>query len=548
VVIRDDSVEGVKTMETREYLGILKRRKWIVILTTLVTVGVIALGSAIQPPTYTAAAIVRVAQASSGSIAYADYMYADRLTNTYVQILTSRPVLEEVARRLDLAISAGALARQMKVEALPNTELLRITVEDTDPARARGVADTLAALLVEQSQSLYLGGTKSAREILQEQLGVIQDNLEQDRGALETLLNNPGGDQKEIDALQTRIPLEEEVYANLLQQYEEARIAEASRANSVTIVEPAVQPTTPSKPRMTLNIALGTLVGLVGGIGLAFLFENLDATLHSTDDLDKVTRVPILGSIPRFRVPRGTPAGITLFGYDGRSPAAEAYRVLRSNLLSIGLGTSQKTLLITSAEPGAGKSMVLVSLAAALAQAGRKVIVVDGDFRHSSLHQVFGLPNELGLSDVLLDLSRIDAALQETKIQGVRALTSGPLPPDPAELLGLSKMQELIKEVAKEADVVLLDAPPILAVADAVVLAPIVDGVLLVAAQDQATGRGVQRALQQLDTVGAKALGVVFDKTDAADGDHYDSSHVNITEKAASLIHSLRGQHSGRSE
>lgn len=506
-------------MEIREYLGVLKRRQRIVILTTLVAIVVAALGSAIMPPTYTAAAVVRVAQASSGSIAYSDYMYAERLLNTYIQILTSQPVLEEVARRLDLAVSPEVLARQVVVEALPNTELLRINVNDRDPARAPSIANTLAALLVEQSQRLYLGGAKSAREILQEQLGVVEGNLEQDRAALEALLTNPEADQTGVDALQSKIRLQEEVYARLLMQYEEARIAEASRASSVTIVEPAVQPKAPSRPRPKLNIALGALVGLVGGISLALLFENLDATLHSTKDLETVTTVPILGAIPKFRAQRGTPPGIVLFDSNGRSPAAEAYRVLRSNLLSIRLGKFPKTILVTSAEPEAGKSAVLANLAAAMAQAGRKVIVVDGDFRHSSLHQVFELPNELGLSNVLLGQSGIDEALQETKIEGVRVLTSGPVPPDPAELLGLSKTQKLINELAKEADVVLLDAPPLLAIADAAVLAPLVDGVLLVTAQDQTSRTSVQRALQHLGRIRAETLGVVFNKATNLNGD-----------------------------
>lgn len=164
---------------------------------------------------------------------------------------------------------------------------------------------------------------------------------------------------------------------------------------------------------------------------------------------------------------------------------------------------------------------MLANLAVVMAQAGRKVVVVDSDFRHPCLHQVFDLPNRVGLSNVISDLSRADAALRDTRIQGVRALPSGPLPPYPAELLGLSKMQEVIEELAKEADMVLLDSPPILAVADAAILAPMVDGVLLVAARGQVTEKRVQRTLQQLHRLGARTLGIVFNKGKADDRDYY---------------------------
>jgi len=521
VAIKGENIEGQNSMEIKEYLKILKRRKWVAILTTLVTVAVVGLGSYLQPPTYVAVATVRIAQASSGSIEYVDYMYAERLINTYIQILKSRPVLEEIIKRLDLPILPSDLAKQIKVEALSNTELLRITVADRNPARAKDIANALAALLVEQSQSLYSGGAKSARELLQEQLGVVEDSLEQDRTALQVLLDSPASDPAGIDALNTKIRLEEEIYASLLRQYEAARVAEASRANSVTIIEPAAQPDAPSGPRKRVNIALGTLVGLVGGIGLAFVFENLDPTLHSTDDLEAVARVPVLGQIPSFANPKGSRRQIIPLNGDGRSPAGEAFRILRTSILSINPSAPPQTLLITSAELGAGKTTVAANLAAAMAQAGRKVIVVDSDLRHPCLHQVFDLPNDVGLSSIIHNSSGVDTALQATKIQGVSVLNSGPLVPNPAELLDLAKMKALIQELAQKADIVLFDAPPILAVADTAVLAPLVDGVLLIAARDRATRTSVQRALQQLDKAGASVLGMVFNKAELGDEDYY---------------------------
>jgi capsular polysaccharide biosynthesis protein len=261
----------------RTYLHIVVRQRWVIIGATVVTWAVVTIGTFMIPATYSASATLRVAQAHSGSIEYVDYMYAERLMNTYVEILRSRPVLEETIQRLDLGVEPKVLVTQIKAEALPETELIRITVEDSNPWRARDIANTLGALLVEQSQILYAGGSKSAREILEEQLEVIQSNLEQDRASLETLMNRGGGTEPLVDTLSNKIALQEETYAMMLRQYEQARVDEAMRANSISVVEAAVEPEAPSSPNKGLNTMLGALVGLAGGTGLAFLLENVDA-------------------------------------------------------------------------------------------------------------------------------------------------------------------------------------------------------------------------------------------------------------------------------
>lgn len=510
-------------MEMRWYVEILQRRKWVIVLTTVMTTAVVGLGSYLMTPVYSASTMVRIAQMQDNSIYYDDLDYSVRLMNTYARLLRSGPFLEEVIQRLDLSVLPEDLAKRIKVEALDETELLRITAESPDPRQAMEIANMLGTLLIEQGQKLYSGQGKTAREMLQEQLTIAEENLREDRALLQSLLNGSTGEDQDmtIQDLNTRIQSQEETYAMLVHEYNKAQVGEEMRANSISVAEPATTPKGPSKPRMKLNVTLGALVGLVGGIGLALLCENLDSTLHSTGEVEAATRWPVLGSIPKFRTPKRNRRGIIVLELDGPSSAGEAYRILRTTVLSVASRTAKKVLLITSVEPAGVKSRVLASLAAAMAQAGQKVVVVDSDFRHPSLHQVFDLGNELGLSNVILDLSRVYTALQETKIPGLRVLTSGPLPPNPAELLSSPKMQELVWELAIVADMVLLDTPPILDGADAAALAPIVDGVLLVAARDQATGTHIQRALQEMDKVGAKVLGLVFDKAKTRDGEYY---------------------------
>jgi capsular polysaccharide biosynthesis protein len=273
------------------YLEILLRYKWFIVVTTLVTCAVVTALTLVMPSTYTARVTLRVvASAQGGSTESVDYRYAERLMNTYVEILKSRPLLEEAARRVGFNSTAGQVAGQITVEAVPDTELMRISVEDGSPTLATDMANALAGLIIEQSDELYSGGGKSAREILEEQLKIIEDGLAEDRANLYSLLDSSSSDPGEIDALNSRIMLEEETYAMLLLQYEQARVAEAMRAGGITVVEPAVRPEKPTRPNKKLNIALGALVGLGAGAGLAFLFENLRTTTPAMQRLLSISR------------------------------------------------------------------------------------------------------------------------------------------------------------------------------------------------------------------------------------------------------------------
>jgi len=548
-------------MPIREYAGVLARRKWTIALVLIGTLTVVAVGSYAMTPVYSSSTIVRIAPAqSSASGYYMDYYwvakYADRLMNTYVHLLRSRPFLKEAIRRLDLDVTCEDLANALKVETTANSELLTITAKDPDPWLSAAIANTLGLLLVEEGQKVYLGPGKSTQEILQEQLARVETDLRQQRAHLQTLLDSKEGpsDFGGIEDLSRKIEVQEKTYAMLLDEYDSARLRDAMLASSITVVEWALPPDQPSEPRTTLNLAVGALAGLIGGTGLAFLFEHLDRRVYSTDNLEAATSVPVLGSVPLFEVPRRSRGDIALLAGDVQSPAGEAFRVLRSIVLSGAEGSCPRTLLISSAEPGAGKSTVLVNLATVMAQAGRRVIVVDSDLRRPCLHRAFGLPNNVGLSTVLVNLATVMAqtgrklivargdsnhpslprvsqlrntvglsnvlleggsistALRDTKVPGVRVLTSGPLPHYPAELLGSVGMQQVVRALSNSADVVLFDSPPMLAVADAVSFAPWVEAVLLVAARGEATDEQLQGVLQQLDRVGARVLGIILNK------------------------------------
>lgn len=503
-------------MEVQIYSDILRRHKWVILLSTLVALGVVALGTLLQRPIYSATATVRVAQATSGTVEYADFVYSDRLMNTYAQILTSRPLLLELAKRLNLDATPEALealANRIEAKVLLNTELLQIAAEDESPARAKDMANVLASLLVEQSQDLYFGTQRSIRDVLQDQIASVEQTLAQQRADLSDALNKGVLRAQELDELDRRIRHTEELYASLQRQYEEAGVIEAVRANSVSIVEPARLPASPSQPRVPLNLALGLLLGMLTGIGLAFLLEALNPVVHSSRALEKITPLPLLGSIP-LRPPGRGPAPV--------QPApGEEYRILWANLLSAQSRMPLHTLLVTSADPQAGKSTIVANLAVVLAQAQQRVVAVDGDLRNPTLHKHFGLTNRIGLRQVLEGKLSADQVLMPTRVPGLQVMTSGSLPKDPALAPGMEGMPAIIEDLCKAADFVLLDSPPILAVSDASFLVPLADATLLVAAKDEATERRVLKALEQVERMEGRPLGLVFNKVDARHSDYY---------------------------
>ncbi len=280
-------------MDLKSYLAILRGNRWVIIITTAVTLAVVIFITFTMTPTYISTTTLRIATSSSGVVGYSDYMYADRLMNTYTKLATSRPVLGELSSELNLETLP-----KIKVETIPNTELIKITVETSDPKVAKQSANTLANILIIQGQQLYSGGGKSVQDILSEQLVQAEKELTDARHEYDTfVLENPK-ETTQIELLNEKIKLKESTYTSLLDQYDEARLKERIRENIITVVEPANEPESPAKPNKLMNIALGLIAGLVGGVGLAFLFENLGTRLYTSKQIEAVAELNTIGKIP----------------------------------------------------------------------------------------------------------------------------------------------------------------------------------------------------------------------------------------------------------
>jgi capsular exopolysaccharide synthesis family protein len=492
-------------MAIREYTEILWRRKWIIIVTFVVVMTATILITLLTEPMYRSSAMMRVLSVSGSSsdwIAY-DTRQVERLMNTYAEFATSRPVLQELSQRLELQDWP-----QITVEILTNTELMIITAEARDPVVAMDTANALTEVMIAQSRELYTGGGKTAQEILGEQLAQVKGELDEAWIVYENLIAESPESADQIAAASRAIELKEETYATLLDQYERNRVREAVLANTLSVIEPAAASRNPAKPRKELNLALGFVLGLGGGVALAFLVESLDTTLYSVDQIKRSASLPVLGKVPAA----GRQVQDPLF--NGSSPQGEAFRRLRTNLFTLDHEEPLRTLLITSAEPREGKSTTVANLAFAVAQSGRQVVAVDAHLRLPTLHKVFGLSNRIGLSSILEEKTAPSESIQRSKIPGVDVITSGPLPANPAELLSSPQMANLIEQLVRHYDMILLDTPSVLAVTDAAALSRSADGVILIVERAQARQESVRAAAQQLSDVKANPIGVVVNRSE----------------------------------
>ncbi|HET9983735.1 MAG TPA: polysaccharide biosynthesis tyrosine autokinase [Longimicrobiales bacterium] len=389
---------------------------------------------------------------------------------------------------------------------------------------------------------------------LEQQLGSIAstylEGLTAQVASLNVVLGRFGGELDRIPAtevayarLERQAKVLEDIYTMLQTRLKEAQIAAAVEDPSVRVVDPAIAPLKPIRPNVPLSLGLALVVGLVLGAGAAVAREHMDTRVRSREDLQLATSgIPVLGMIPRIaeaRVLDGSrwrrrapalPAATDGFHArlvairDPRSPISEAYRSLRTNITFARPERAPKTLVFTSPTPGDGKSTSTSNLAATLAQQGLRCIVLDADLRRGVLHEVLNAPREPGLSNVLVGACRVEDARSTVAVDGIGRfdfLSSGTLPPNPAELLGSPRMRALLDRLEEEYDAVLLDAPPLNLVTDAAVLGTNVDGVVVVARAGVTERGALHYALEQLTAVRAPVLGTVLNDIDARSGRYY---------------------------
>lgn len=316
----------------------------------------------------------------------------------------------------------------------------------------------------------------------------------------------------DYQTLKRDVETNRELYDGLLQRIKEVGVAAGVGTNNISIIDAGEVPLSPYKPNMMRNLQIALIIGLLGGIGLAFLFEHLDDTIKSTEDLEKLTGLAVLGVVPEFAeedAEKGTPIAL-ITQYAPRSPMAEAYRSCRTALAFSSETGVPKIIHLTSAIAGEGKTTSSINLALAFAHTGSKVLLIDADLRNPSIHKEFVLDNEIGLTNVLTGSARPGEVTRKSDVSNLYLITTGPLPPNPAELLHSSRMEQVLHGAAERFDMIIIDGPPVLGLADALILSDLASVSILVV-DAGATRRGaLTGALARLRQAKASLVGAIL--------------------------------------
>ena len=350
----------------------------------------------------------------------------------------------------------------------------------------------------------------SQEQSLRQALGISQnETISRDKIAIQ------------YQVLQQEVDSNRSLYDMLLKRMKETSISEENRSVNIHVIDRAEAPKSYYKPKLKRNVLLAAIMGLFLGIGIAFLIEYLDDTVKNPEDIERLFHLPYLGPVPHFGHSGDEPENKLIAIHDTRSSASESYRGIRTGILFSTPGKTPRTILVTSPGSGEGKTITAANIAAVMAQSGTKVLLIDADMRKPWQHRIFGKKNEKGLTNILVGEEDWKSVINNTSIQGLDYISVGPIPPNPAELVGSERMREVMETFLEQYDRVILDSPPIMAVTDPLVLSKMVDGVVLVLSAGVSTKDQVKQARQQLQSVQANILGVVLNNIDTAKDSYY---------------------------
>jgi polysaccharide biosynthesis transport protein len=502
-------------MELRQYINVLIKWWWLILASALIAGTASLLGTLATPRTYQSRTTLMVGQAlQNPNPNQSDFYTGQALAQSYADLVKREPILRAALQTLGLDWDWMALQGMVTSRVVPGTQLLEIIVLDTDPQRAKYMVDEIVRQLILQSPagSNTTGGED--RQFIQQQVDDLKANITKSQAEvrqMDDVIASASSARQIQDARSRQSALEGQIatwqatYAQLMTNLQQGT------TNFLSVVESAQVPTASVSTGLVSNVLLAAVIGLVLACSAAFVLEYLDDTIKTSADVQSYLDIALLGSVAAIDGEQPSDRLVTL--HQPRSPQAEAYRGIRTNLQYSSIDKPLQSLLITSSNPQEGKSLTSANLAIAFAQSGQRVILVDADLRRPFQHKIFSLPNKAGLTTAILDPSvPVSDVLQPVPVENLRVMTSGPLPPNPSEMVGSKRMENLIDTLRHEADIVIFDGAPVLAVTDSIVLGTRADGVLLVVESGHTRHIQAQRSKEAITKVGAPLLGVVLNR------------------------------------
>ncbi|MBI5873366.1 MAG: AAA family ATPase [Candidatus Omnitrophica bacterium] len=601
-------------LNIRDYIRIFQKRKFTVIVTFVVVLAATFFNISRQPYVYEASSTVKIEERKSIAGLLTEWIVYNPqdVMESETMLIKGFPVMEQVAKRLGLVTDKTPLVEargiiegiqhSISTSKIENTNIIEIKSRGGDPKEVMDLANVVSQVYVEQNLAEKTQQARAARQFIEDQLSALEERLKKaelqlrgygDRAAdlrlaeptqdkivelqfektalmqkytekhpriiqitqqikdLGSQTKNFSGDEIEYGRLIREVDVNKKLYGMLKEKLEEARITEAQKVSDASIVDPAVFPTEPVEPNKRMGMLMGALLGLIMGIALAFLFETVDPSIGTIEDVENVIKLHVLGVVPSVHgeiEPEKRPDWFSFFvrpsplqakekqkeidryvrlfvHYKPTSLVAEAFRTIQANLKISAEGP--KVFLVTSSGPGEGKTTALINLGLTCAQSGFKTLLVSSDLRRPTIARAFGLKREFGLREYLegtLDLDGIvknvsdmvlgemgyEEILKFPGIENISIIPSGDIPDNPAALLDSGHLKKLVADAKKNYDLVLFDSPPILPIADATILAPLMDSVIIVYEIGKTARQALMRAKLQLESTGAKLSGVIL--------------------------------------
>jgi non-specific protein-tyrosine kinase len=502
-------------MDLRELFMVVKRWLWLILLGAIIGGVATYFFSVYQPPMYEAVAEVFISQPKRDELSDLGYLSGQQLIQTYTELMVTDQVLGETAQRVNYSIGS----ENISINQVRDTQILQVKVEDVDPIKAAEFANTLVTIFSEQQYQAQTAIYAESKENLEASMAEQRQVIDETIARLATL---PDTEENAIEREWTNLVLMQanETYINLLNNFESLRMAEAQSVSTVQLVEPAKPDFEPVRPKIMVNTILGIAAGLMLVGGIVFLVEYLDDSVRSPEEISQLYDLPVLGYIAKIPKSRNNgDEGVYILS-NPRSPVAEAFRSLRTNIEFAGVVEPVKTILVTSPGPEEGKSTVTTNLASVMMQGGKRVVVVDCDMRRPRVHKLFGMRNRMGLSGFFRGQTNLNDVI-EKRLNNLYVITSGAVPPNPAELLGSKLMDKMIANLTNMVDVVIIDSPPMV-VTDPVILSSKVDGVILVVNPGRTKKDAVKAAMTQFERAEARMLGVIINRIGRNASYYYD--------------------------